>query len=419
MFTKLVIAAALAALPTHIMAMNNGLAVTPQMGWNTWNKYGCNINEDIILNAAKAIASNGLKDLGYNYIIIDDCWQLHQRDNKSKQIVPDPTKFPRGLKALTSDIHKLGMQVGIYSSAGTYTCGGYPGSLGYEKVDANAWAEWGFDYLKYDNCYNEGESGTPKLSYDRYKKMGNALNSTGRPFLYSLCNWGEDGPWNFASTISNSWRISGDIYDNFNRPDPACPCETYDCNLAGFRCNLLNIINKANAVSQKARSGGWNDLDILEVGNGGMTTEEYRTHFTMWVALRSPLLLGNDVTNMTKDTKDIIMNEEVIAISKDKQFSPASRIWMKGDQQLYSGSLENNATNVILMNTGEKSVKITATWEDIFLYSLPHVNTKKSIKVRDLWLKKDLGSFSGHITLDVPSHGVRMLKLMDTAVTTD
>ncbi|KAM3589252.1 hypothetical protein VKS41_000123 [Umbelopsis sp. WA50703] len=419
MLTNLVIAAALAALPSQILAMNNGLAVAPQMGWNTWNKYGCNINEDIILNAAKAISSNGLKDLGYNYIVIDDCWQLHQRDNKTKQIVPDPTKFPRGIKALTDDIHNLGMQVGIYSSAGTFTCGGYPGSLGYEKVDAKAWAEWGFDYLKYDNCYNQGESGTPKLSYDRYKKMGDALNSTGRPFLYSLCNWGEDGPWNFASTISNSWRISGDIYDNYNRPDPACPCETYDCNLAGFRCNLLNIINKANSVAQKARSGGWNDLDILEVGNGGMTTEEYRTHYTMWVALRSPLLLGNDVTNMTQDTKDIIMNKEVIAISKDTQYSPANRMWIKGDQQLYSGSLANNATNVILMNTGEKETKITATWEDIFLYSLPHVDKTKSIRVRDLWQQKDLGSFTGHITLDVPSHGVRMLKFMDTAVTTD
>jgi alpha-galactosidase len=237
--------------------------------------------------------------------------------------------------------------------------------------------------------------------------------------LYSLCNWGEDGPWNFASTISNSWRISGDIYDNYNRPDPACPCETYDCNLAGFRCNLLNIINKANSVAQKARSGGWNDLDILEVGNGGMTTEEYRTHYTMWVALRSPLLLGNDVTNMTQDTKDIIMNKEVIAISKDTQYSPANRMWIKGDQQLYSGSLANNATNVILMNTGEKETKITATWEDIFLYSLPHVDKTKSIRVRDLWQQKDLGSFTGHITLDVPSHGVRMLKFMDTAVTTD
>nr|3A5V_A Chain A, Alpha-galactosidase [Umbelopsis vinacea] len=393
---------------------NNGLAITPQMGWNTWNKYGCNVDEQLILDAAKAIASSGLKDLGYNYVIIDDCWQKNERES-SKTLLADPTKFPRGIKPLVDDIHNLGLKAGIYSSAGTLTCGGHIASLGYEDIDAKTWAKWGIDYLKYDNCYNQGQSGTPKLSYDRYKAMGNALNKTGRPMLYSLCNWGEDGPWNFASTISNSWRISGDVYDNFNRPDPACPCTTYDCVLAGFRCSVMNIINKAVAVSQKARSGGWNDLDMLEVGNGGMNQEEYRVHYTIWAALKSPLILGNDVTNITNTTKEIIMNKEVIAVNQDSSFSPANRIWVKGDQQLFSGNLANNTQVVILLNAGDSAAKMTATWDDIWVYNLPNVDSSRSIEVRDLWKQKSLGNFSNHITLDVPAHGVRLLKFMDSA----
>ncbi|KAH8556630.1 alpha-galactosidase [Umbelopsis sp. PMI_123] len=414
MITSFILASALALLPTQVLASNNGLAITPQMGWNTWNKYGCNIDEQLILDAAKAVVSSGLKDYGYNYVVIDDCWQKNERE-KNKTLLPDPTKFPRGMKPLVDDIHAMGLKVGIYSSAGTLTCGGHIASLGYEEIDAKTWASWGMDYLKYDNCYNQGQSGTPKLSYDRYNVMSQALNKTGRPILYSLCNWGEDGPWNFASTIGNSWRLSGDIYDNFNRPDPACPCETYDCLLPGFRCSVMNIINKSVAVAQKARSGGWNDMDMLEVGNGGMTHEEYRLHYTMWAALKSPLLLGNDVTNMTAQTKEIIMNDEVIAVNQDSSYSPAVRMWVKGDQQMFSGSLANNTQVVILLNAGDKATKMTATWDDIWFYSLPNVDSSKSIEVRDLWQKKNLGKFSHQITLDVPAHGVRMVKFMGSA----
>ncbi|KAI8583120.1 hypothetical protein K450DRAFT_277607 [Umbelopsis ramanniana AG] len=414
MITSLILASALALVPTQVLAADNGLAITPQMGWNTWNKYGCNIDEQLILDAAKSIVSSGLKDYGYNYVIIDDCWQKNKRE-KNKELLPDPTKFPRGMKALVDDIHDMGLKVGIYSSAGTLTCGGHIASLGYEETDAKTWAKWGMDYLKYDNCYNQGQSGTPKLSYDRYKAMSDALNNTGRPILYSLCNWGEDGPWNFASTIANSWRMSGDIYDNFNRADPACPCETYDCLLPGFRCSVMNIINKAVAVGQKARSGGWNDLDMLEVGNGGMSHEEYRLHYTMWAALKSPLLLGNDVTNMTSETKEIIMNKEVIAVNQDSSYSPAVRMWVKGDQQMFSGNLANNTQVVILLNAGDKAAKMTATWDDIWFYSQPHVDASKSIEVRDLWKKQSLGNFTDRISLDVPAHGVRMIKFMDSA----
>ena len=192
------------------------------------------------------------------------------------------TKFPSGIPSLASQIHSMGLGFGMYSSAGKYTCAQYAGSLGMEKQDAQTFAYWGVDYLKYDNCYNEGQEGTALISYNRYKAMSDALNATGRPILYSMCQWGQDNPWDWAQTIANSWRMSGDIYDSFDRPDARCPCTTYECSLQGFHCSVMNILNKAAPILNKGQPGAWNDLDALEVGNSGMTDDEYKTHFSMW-----------------------------------------------------------------------------------------------------------------------------------------
>jgi len=247
-------------------AYDNGLAVTPQMGWNTWNYFGCSISEDTILGAAKKIVSLGLKDYGYEYVLMDDCWHASTRDPDTGAPRADPQKFPTGIKALSQEIHALGLKIGIYSDAGSKTCAGRFGSLGYEDIDAKTYAEWGIDYLKYDNCFNEGQSGTPLISYNRYKKMSDALNATGRPILYSICNWGDDQPWNWAPIIANSWRMSGDIYDVFNRLDDRCPCDDMlNCKLPGFHCSVARIIDYAAPLGQKAGSGQWNDLDMLEV----------------------------------------------------------------------------------------------------------------------------------------------------------
>ncbi|MBW0526685.1 hypothetical protein O181_066400, partial [Austropuccinia psidii MF-1] len=272
MFHRLIIAIYLVGF---VWGLDNGLAVTPAMGWNTWNRYGCDINEGLILSAAQAIKAEGLDKLGYIYINIDDCWQAPSR-GPAKVPLADPQKFPNGIKYLADRIHQLGLKIGIYSDAGIYTCGKRFGSLNYEEIDAKAYAEWGIDYLKYDNCYNDGQSGTPSISANRYKTMQKALNATGRPILYSLCQWGEDSVWNWGSTVANSWRMSGDIYDNFDRPDDRCPCQDSitPCSLAGFHCSVMNILEKAAGLGQKAGSGGWNDLDMLEVGNGGMTYDE-------------------------------------------------------------------------------------------------------------------------------------------------
>ena len=183
---------------------------------------------------------------------------------------------------VADQLHGMGLSFGMYSSAGRYTCAEYEASLGKEKQDAATFAGWGVDYLKYDNCFNEGQEGNSMITYNRYRAMSDALNATGRPILYSMCNWGTDYPWNWASTIANSWRITGDIYDSFDRPDTRCPCTTWDCNLPGFHCSVMNILNKVAAFVDKGRPGGWNDLDALEVGNSGMTDDEYKLHMTMW-----------------------------------------------------------------------------------------------------------------------------------------
>ncbi|KAB5591401.1 hypothetical protein CTheo_5155 [Ceratobasidium theobromae] len=428
-------------------AAENGLARTPQMGWNTWNKFACDISEDLILSAAKAVVSTGLKDVGY------ECWHAPARESGTGKPVADSTRFPNGIKHLSDNVHGLGLKMGIYSSAGTYTCGRRFGSLGYEEIDAKAYAEWGIDYLKYDNCYNEGRHGTPEVSYERYAAMSRALNATGRPILYSMCNWGEDGTWNWATEIANSWRMSGDIKDTFDGYDDRCPCTSMlDCKLPGYHCSVARIIDFAAPLGQKAGPGRWNDLDMLEVGNGGMTYDEYITHFSMWAVVKSPLILGNDITDMTEETLSIITNKAVIAVSQDANGWPANRLWKRtvegGDVQLWVGGLVNGASVIALMNTSPKTQKLDLLFSEVFADSSLAVR-KSSFRLYDLWAQKtssapswssvssqfpsfsgssnasnttlqavlarstnwgkDLGVFSGSVKgVSIPAHGVKL-----------
>ncbi|PCH33471.1 glycoside hydrolase family 27 protein [Wolfiporia cocos MD-104 SS10] len=430
-----------------VLAHDNGLALTPQMGWDTWNYYGCDVSEQTLLMAAQAFITYDLPKYGYEYIITDDCWQAPQRNATTGAPVADPTKFPSGMKAVADQIHSLGLKFGVYSSAGKYTCGGHFGSLGYEQIDAQTYAEWGADYLKYDNCYNEGLAGTPRLSYDRYANMSFALNATGRPILYSMCNWGEDGPWNFApvyliparlvravtyltQTIANSWRISGDIYDNYNRYDERCPCTSMiDCKLAGFHCAMTRIIDFAAPVGQKAGVNHWNDLDMLEVGNGGMTYDEYVTHFSMWAVLKSPLVLGNDVTNMTNETLEIITNDAIIAVNQDANGSPAERMWKVpvasgGDLSLWSGSLVNNTFVISLLNTSPETQTVTVNFTDVFIDQGPSYQTG-TYAIYDLWQRdssgawgKNIGTYTGAIpNVEIGLHQVRIWKAVPATTT--
>lgn len=376
---------------------NNGLAQTPPMGWNTWNGFGCNIDEDLIVESAKVVAER-FKVYGYEYIVMDDCWHDVSRDPDTGAPRPDPERFPNGIKDVSDKVHDLGLKIGIYSSAGKYTCAGRFGSLGYEEIDAKTYAEWGIDYLKYDNCFNEGQSGTPLISFNRYAKMSRALNATGRPVLYSMCNWGEDQPWNFGPTIANTWRMSGDISDRFDEFDDRCPCtDMLDCKLPGFHCSMARIIDFAAPLGQKAGHGQWNDLDMLQIGNGGMTFDEYVTHFSMWALLKSPLIMGHDLLDMSDETWTILTNTAIIAINQDSNGQPGIRLWKRpvpggGDLQLWRSELTNGSFAVALMNTSPEEKVVDVLFTDVFR-DLGKQWWEATYGLYDLWQKTEEGEW--------------------------
>ncbi|KAI9746518.1 MAG: hypothetical protein M1818_000231 [Claussenomyces sp. TS43310] len=397
------VVAALALLTRNVRAVDNGLAITPQMGWDNWNALGCDVSDMLLLQTARLMVDYGLKDLGYHYVILDDCWSSGRNASANDSLMADAQKFPRGMAAVADALHALDLGFGMYSDAGKFTCAGYAGSLGYETVDANTFASWGVDYLKYDNCFNEGQAGNQLISYTRYATMSKALNATGRPILYSLCNWGEDFPWNWASTIANSWRISGDVFDNWDTYDARCPCDgenAYNCELPGFRCSVTNIMNKASFIVSKAQRGAWNDLDMLEIGNGAMSDAEYVAHFSMWAATKSPLIMGNDLREMKPADLAILSNPAVIAISQDPSGSSANRRWIgpdvngTGTIQMWSGNLQSTTGGsqsdmvVVLVNGAPSAQVINATLADIFFDDGPG-GTARQLKtrweVRDLW----------------------------------
>ncbi|CAI4533609.1 CQS_1a_G0026880.mRNA.1.CDS.1 [Saccharomyces cerevisiae] len=377
----------------------NGLGLTPQMGWDNWNTFACNVSEDLLLNTADRISDIGLKDLGYKYVILDDCWSSGR--DADGFLVADKQKFPNGMGHVADRLHNNSFLFGMYSSAGEYTCAGYPGSLGREEEDAQFFANNRVDYLKYDNCYNKGQFGTPESSHKRYKAMSDALNNTGRPIFYSLCNWGQDLTFYWGSDIANSWRMSGDITAEFSRPDSRCPCDgdEYDCKYAGYHCSIMNILNKAAPMGQNAGIGGWNDLDNLEVGVGNLTDDEEKTHFSMWAMVKSPLIIGADVNNLKASSYSIYSQASVIAINQDPKGVPATRVWRyyvpqtdkygQGEIQFWSDSLENGDQVIALLNGGMKARPMNATLEDIFFDSYQgSEELSTSWDIYDLWANR-------------------------------
>ncbi|WP_263369015.1 glycoside hydrolase family 27 protein [Edaphobacter dinghuensis] len=370
-------------------ALENGLARTPPMGWNSWNKYACKgINEGVVRETADAMASNGMKDAGYQYVIIDDCWQTG-RDAEGN-IVVDKEKFPNGIKAVADYVHSKGLKFGIYTDAGTETCGGRPGSLGHEYQDARQYAEWGVDYLKEDWCHTvPGQN-----SEASYTVMRDALKASGRPILFSICEWGSTKPWLWAGPIGNMWRATGDIQD------------CWDCKKSWGGNGVTQILDLMDGIESYAGPGHWNDPDMLEVGNGGMTTTENRAHFSMWALFSAPLLAGNDIEHMSADTKEILLNKEVIAIDQDALGQQGRRVKKDGDLEIWSKQLADGGRAVALLNRSAAAANISVKWTDI-----GYPNTL-SASVRDLWAKKDVGQKTGGYSAEVPSHGVVMIKVM-------
>jgi alpha-galactosidase len=370
----------------------DSLAQTPPMGWNSWNKFACNVSEDLIKSVADAIATNGMRGAGYQYVVIDDCWQVSRDENGN--IVADPRRFPSGIKALADYVHGKGLKFGLYSDAGTKTCAGRPGSQGHEYQDALQYARWGADYLKYDWC----NTGT-RNAEEAYASMSSALLATGRPIVLSICEWGKNKPWLWGKSIGNLWRTTGDISDHWSIQkkwvDGSC------CQLG-----MVEIVDLEVDLWAFSGLGHWNDPDMLEVGNGGMTTEEYRSHFSFWAMLAAPLIAGNDVRSMTPEISEILTNKEVIAVDQDPFGRQGRRVSKNGDQEIWARPLSDGSRAVILFNRGAAETEISVSWTQLGYPD--HL----SASVRDLWTHKDLGKFIGSFSSKVPSHGAVMVKVL-------
>ena len=376
------------------MAQNqrDSLAQTPPMGWNTWNKFACYVSEDLIKSVTDAMATNGMKEAGYQYVLIDDCWQVSRDENGF--IVADPQRFPSGMKALADYVHSKGFKFGLYSDAGTKTCAGRPGSQGHEYQDALQYARWGVDYLKYDWCNTETRN-----AEEAYTTMSNALIATGRPIVFSMCEWGTAKPWLWGKGIGNLWRTGGDIGNAWSGKtkwaDGGC-CMT----------GMLDVVDQQVGLDAFAGPGHWNDPDMLEVGNGGMTTPESRAHFSLWALLAAPLIAGNDVRSMTPEIKEILTNAEVIAVNQDKLGREGHRVRKDGDREVWVKPLSDGSRAVILLNRGQADADISVNWEEIGYPN--HI----AAKVRDLWEHKDLGAFTGSFKAKVATHSVVMVKIL-------
>jgi alpha-galactosidase len=369
-------------------ALDNGLARTPPMGWNSWNKFGCNgLNEKVVRETADAMASNGMKDAGYQYVIIDDCWQTGR--DEAGNIVADAERFPSGIKALADYIHGKGLKFGIYTDVGTMTCAKRPGSIGHEYQDAKQYANWGVDYLKEDWCNTlPGQN-----SESSYTLMRNALAQSGRPIVFSICEWGSTKPWLWAGPIGNLWRATPDIQDCWN------------CKKDWGGGGVAQILDLMNGLETYSGPGHWNDPDMLEVGNGGMSKEEYRAHFSMWAMWSAPLLAGNDISNMTADTKEILLNKDVIAIDQDALGQQGRRVKKTDDLEVWSKQLQDGGRAVALLNRGPAAAKVSVSWTDIGYPDAVFAS------VRDLWTTKESSMVKGGYSVEVPSHGVVMVRV--------
>ena len=372
-------------------AQQGTLASTPPMGWNSWNKFACDVSEKLIRSIADAMVTSGLKAAGYEYVVIDDCWQ-NDRDSNGN-IRADPERFPSGIKALADYVHARGLKLGIYSDAGTKTCQGRPGSRGYEFQDARQYAAWGVDYLKYDWCNTSTQDARAS-----YQIMRDALNATGRPIVFSICEWGNSKPWLWAKDIGNLWRTTGDIKDRWSGKEkwPDGSCCSY---------GVMDILDQQVGLEAHAGPGHWNDPDMLEVGNRGMTLTEYRAHFSLWAILAAPLIAGNDIGSMTPEIHDILANKDVIAVDQDVLGSQGRRIYKNGNLEVWAKQLHDGSRAVVLLNRAESAHQVTVSWEDLGYPAL------LKAEVRDLWKAESLGEFQGKFAARVEPHSVVMVTL--------
>ncbi|MER5360254.1 NPCBM/NEW2 domain-containing protein [Streptomyces sp. NPDC002785] len=368
--------------PAPAPQAGNGLALTPPMGFNNWNSTHCRaeFNESMVKGIADIFVEKGLKDAGYQYVNLDDCWAKPLR-NADGKLEADPQRFPNGIKAVADYVHSKGLKIGIYTSAGIKTCDnvGFPGALGHEYSDAQQFADWGIDYLKYDNCNNLGLD-----AKRRYTTMRDALAATGRPIVYSICEWGENKPWEWAGDVGNLWRTTGDINDSWG--------------------SMLSIMKQNLPLAAAAGPGRWNDPDMLEVGNGGMTDTEYRTHFSMWSVMAAPLLIGSDLRKAGPETFEILSNREVIAVDQDTLGKQGVVLSSTGGRWVVAKEMQDGSRVVALFNETGSAQRISTTAEAA---GLPKAT---AYTMRDLWEHTTYNT-AGRVSATVPAHGTVLLRI--------
>ncbi|SDW38062.1 alpha-galactosidase [Amycolatopsis xylanica] len=357
----------------------SGQLASPPMGWNSWNAFHCDINEQKIRTAADVLVSSGMRDAGYEYVNIDDCWAEPQR-NVMGDLEANRKTFPSGMKALADYVHAKGLKLGIYTSAGTRTCADtMPGGLDHEAVDARTFAAWGVDYLKYDNCNTQGRPAS-----ERYQAMGDALKATGRDIVYALCEWGENKPWLWGRTVgAQLWRTTLDIADSWD--------------------SMTDILDKQIGLEAYSGPGGWNDPDMLEVGNGGMTDTEYRAHFALWSILNAPLIAGNDLGAMTPETRKILLNRDLIAVNQDWGGKQGHKIRDDGDTEVWAKPMSDGSAAVLLLNRASATRTVSAEASALGLRA-------RDYRVRDLWTGAETSS-AGVVRASVPGHGASVFRV--------
>ena len=387
------------------MAEYQNLAPTPPMGWNSWNPFGKNVSEQVIKETADAFVSSGLKDAGYTYIVIDDIWQ-GGRDSTTGLLYPDPERFPSGIKALADYVHSKGLKFGIYSDAGTLTCGDRPASFGYEEKDARLFAEWGVDYLKYDYCYcpdYASENNDYKMAIARYKAMGDALKATGRPIIFSICEWGPRSPWLWGREVGGQlWRVSYDVGDKWDEPRNE-----------HSQIGILTAIDVMCNLERFAGPEGWNDPDMLVIGlknsgfirGGGCTYEEYRTQMSMWCMFSAPLMLGCPVNDMSEDTKNILLNKDIIAIDQDPLGKQAFRVWRLDGAEAWKKPLSGGRFAIAFLNrnSGEKSVSVPVKQLEL--------DPSLSYEIYDAWKHQAVKQSPGEMNVRMKSHETQVFVL--------
>jgi alpha-galactosidase len=384
----------------NAQSSSTSLAATPPLGWNSWNGFGPRVSADAVCQIADAMVRLGLKDCGYQYVVIDDCWSVKDGRDSHGDLVPDPQRFPDGIKPVADYVHSLGLKFGIYSDAAEMTCANYPGSYGFEEQDARLWAAWGVDFLKYDYCHAPADQAT---AIERYTRMGQALRNSGREILFSLCEWGGRSPHLWGRQAGGQmWRVTGDVIDSW--------VNVLIGNWWGL--GIDTVIDQAVNLHEYAGPGGWNDMDMLVVGLGGAghipgrgaTYQEYQTQVSLWSVLCSPLMIGCDIRSMSAETAGLLSNREVLAVNQDPLGRQAQRVKKNGPLEIWRKPLAGGATALALLNRGSSQAEIRFKPGEAGLLDSPGM-------IRDLWKGEDVGDLDYELACEVHPHATVLWKV--------